>query len=511
MRVAHGERGGRWAWLVRCRICLPPALVGALAALLYTTTAAPTITTRFGGTDGGELTAVAISGGVAHPSGYPTYLLLARLALRVFTGEPAHRLALLSAWSGALAVAGTVALLLIALPNSISARMRRPTIIAGVYGGLLLMTSERLWSQAVIAEVYALHLLLLALGVICLLAWLLHGLPLALIAAALCFGVGLGNHLTLLVALPAGFGAWLSMPQRPRLAPPLMIAALLAFLGGLSVYGLLPFWTLRYAVPSWGDATTLAGFWNQASGAEYRYLVGIVPWPQRLARLGFAVRDLVMQPGLLAVALAVGWGIPFGWRTTRPLFVTTAIIALGALLFAISYGGADGTVYLLPWTWVWCLWSAVGLYAVIDALPQFTRRRIVPRGLCTILAAALISRLVAAYPQMDLRAATVERDQRIAQIERLPPRTILRTDDDAATFGLWYVQRVLGIRSDVLVIDTRLLAQPWYQRQIRRILTGSSSQAVCNLLRLSQRPIYALTPAGPERLVESGVVCDNFQ
>ena len=52
--------------------------VFGLSLALYVATAAPGLTWRNDSADGGELAAAAWTLGVAHPTGYPTYVLLAR-------------------------------------------------------------------------------------------------------------------------------------------------------------------------------------------------------------------------------------------------------------------------------------------------------------------------------------------------------------------------------------------------------------------------------------------------
>ncbi|MBI4236213.1 MAG: DUF2723 domain-containing protein, partial [Chloroflexi bacterium] len=79
---------------------------GGAALLLYAVTAAQTITWRNQGADSGELTAAVMTLGVPHPPGYPTYVLLGRLATVLLPfGDGAHRLALFAALGGAAAVA----------------------------------------------------------------------------------------------------------------------------------------------------------------------------------------------------------------------------------------------------------------------------------------------------------------------------------------------------------------------------------------------------------------------
>ncbi len=181
--------------------------VAALA--VYLATLAPTLTWAHDGADGGDLITATWVLGVPHPPGYPTYVLLGRLFLLWPLGDPAYRLNLMSA----VAAAGAVTLVyLIAI--EITAANWRKHVLAATAGSaaLTFAFSPLFWSQAVIAEVYALNALFAALVIYLLLRWQRGagwGLPLA----ALALGLGLGNHLTLafvgLIAV-AGIGYSLS-------------------------------------------------------------------------------------------------------------------------------------------------------------------------------------------------------------------------------------------------------------------------------------------------------------
>src|SRR3712207_8890927 len=87
------------------------SLVGVailLPFLLFLATMPPTITWRFGGSDSGELISAADSFGVAHPTGYPLFVLMGYLATRVPFGEVAACVNAMNAVLGALAAGGMV-------------------------------------------------------------------------------------------------------------------------------------------------------------------------------------------------------------------------------------------------------------------------------------------------------------------------------------------------------------------------------------------------------------------
>jgi hypothetical protein len=75
--------------------------------LVYLLTLARTLTWAHDGADGGDLIVAVLTGGVPHPPGYPTYLLLGSLFARLQVGAPAFRLNLMSAVGAAAVVAVT--------------------------------------------------------------------------------------------------------------------------------------------------------------------------------------------------------------------------------------------------------------------------------------------------------------------------------------------------------------------------------------------------------------------
>ncbi|MBM2826772.1 MAG: rane protein of unknown function, partial [Dehalococcoidia bacterium] len=135
------------------------SLACALAALgVYVATLTPGV---FWG-DSAELTVSAYVLGIAHPPGYPLYMLLGKLfiTLTPFEGV-AYSMNLLSALFGSLAV-GVVFL--------IARRIAGNPFIAAVTA-LALAFSYRFWRESIIAEVYTLHALFLSLILLFLILW----------------------------------------------------------------------------------------------------------------------------------------------------------------------------------------------------------------------------------------------------------------------------------------------------------------------------------------------------
>jgi len=118
-------------------------LTSLVAWLVYVRTACRTV---FVG-DSGELAAAVHTLGVAHPPGYPLYVLLGKLfSLQVPVGRPVYRLNLFSATMSAVSV-GFLQATLAALGFS---------WLVSVASSLTWAWSASLWSQSGIARAYAL-------------------------------------------------------------------------------------------------------------------------------------------------------------------------------------------------------------------------------------------------------------------------------------------------------------------------------------------------------------------
>ena len=418
----------------RTRPLWPAPLAGLAALGLYARTLAPGLTWAHHAADGGDLLAAALTVGVPHPSGYPTYQLLLRAAIALFPGEPARA----GNWLSALCAAAAVALfadlagrmlahsvvrrdahvtrdasadevashLLWPVSDRVVARSetghsggdfqgRGPSLsgLAAFAAALTWAASPILWGQAVVTEVYALN----ALTVVGLL-WLLwrwreavdagaEGRPSSqikwpvgwpwLVGAGAVLGLGLGNHLTLLLMLP-GAAVWLRAGRRAAGRPTAReaLAALAAVVVGLTVYAYLPLAAAAVPPVNWGDPRRPAQLWALVSGQVYRGLIFGLPLadlPGRLAAWsGEALRQFGGPWGVILALIGL-------WQLDRRLhdwWQATLLIAAAYSVYAIGYNTPDSFVYLIPAACVAALWLAAGLdWLLTVGSRAVTRRR----------------------------------------------------------------------------------------------------------------------------------------
>jgi len=347
-----------FGWLV------PPA-VAVLAVIVIV---GPGLMPGVGYWDTGEFQTVAPLLGTAHPTGYPTYVILGFLANVLLTpiGEPAFRMNVFSLLCVAIA-AGAVVRLTIRLTGSTA---------IGVASGLALATTPVAWNLATHADPHTLHLAFVAVLVALLVRWehgRRDGEPGAnrwLVAAALAFGLAAGNHsLTLLLAAPIGLYVLSVHPgivARPRL-----IGACAAVLVGslVIVYLELPLRAgalgifrapLVYARPDTWD-----GFWYVALAEQFRGSLND-PLGEIPRKLGDVWQLAGSQFGIVAPAIVVGF-LATALRHPRYALLSGSALLI-TVLFNASYSNADiSRYYLGPVLWAWT-WLAVLAGVIVQQL-----------------------------------------------------------------------------------------------------------------------------------------------
>ncbi len=403
-----------------------------LSLLIYLLTLAPDLTWAHFGGDGGELITAAVILGIPHPPGYPTYVLLGKLMSLLPLGTIAWRFNLFSAISVALA-AGVVSVIshqysVVRKPKT-EYRLLKPqywTLITG----LLFAFTPLVWSQAVIAEVYGLNVLLVALFL-----WALLGeRPFPLIGFLL--GLSMTTHLTSILLLP------LALRQTPR--------SQWAKLGGGTVLGLTPFLLLPiFAQGSspvvWGDPTTLRGWWWLVSGRIYHANAFALPIAQWLPRLGEWALLLGVYAGLWVWEFA-----RMRHRQTDKLANSLHFTFWLYLLYAFFYNTPDAAVLLLP--------AILILVLLLSPL----LRRLGWWGWLLPIALLLLN-----FTSQNLRLEAPVRPFATAALEGAPANAIIMTPGNETIFALWYFQAVEGLRPDLILVDENLFAFDWYRARLQ--------------------------------------------
>jgi hypothetical protein len=521
---------------------LAPLLVFCAALLVYGLTAPAGLTWAHHSADGGDLITAARVQGVPHPTGYPTWTLLAALLGQLPLGTLAWRATLLSMLSAAAAAALVSAAVPWLGPHNQSRGAEpggAPSSTAGepdagrtspavlllslapsLAAGLALAFSPLLWGQATVAEVYALHAGLAAAALWALVRWQSGGSSRWAAGAGLFLGLGLGNHLTTVWLLPAAAIVLWSGNGRTtsRLRAGAHLAAGLA--AGLLVYLYLPWAAAGDPPVNWGNPSTLAGLWWLLSAQLYQDYVLAVPWSALPGRLAAGSSGLWRNFLPWGVAAAI-FGLVVLFQRRRSLALALSTSLLLSLAWALSYNTSDSHLSLLPGWVILAMAGGVGVSAALQGVAGWNRR--------AALAAAMLSIALAAAPAiMRWPAQNLRHDQAAEQfysqvLQHVEPGALILTAGDRATFALWYGRYGLGLRSDVALASRDLWSLASYRVTVASQhpdLAGPSLPDGTQMLPAEwqglvreagrQRPIY-LAQAGLAGPVEPSPVIEGYQ
>ncbi|MFN8458727.1 MAG: DUF2723 domain-containing protein [Anaerolineae bacterium] len=497
----------------------------ALAAFcLYVLTLAPTVLDA----DGGEFQFVPWLPGIAHPTGYPFYILLGWLWTHIFpVDEVAWRMNLLSAMLagasvGVVYVVARQMLDIIRPETPLTAR-----VIAAALAAALFAVSPTFWSQAVIAEVYALHALFVA-GLL----WLalryaiyLHRTTTSRSGWLLAFTLGLSltHHRTIILLWPAlavflwrvvrsqqeESGRWSVIFGRQWfIYAGLFVAPLLLYLYLPLIAPLTPYTTLKLS-----DTQTLTLYDNSVLGF-LSHVLGTVftgelkPTAAGLERLGLAWQLLLAQFGWLGVGLALVGLIRLGQQQVNLLWLTGLSFA-AFIAFNLIYFIGDVFVLFIPAWLLVSLWIGVGSLEVAQGLSWWLVRRktgpvatnltfgpmeqrlgqnisfLMTNTLITLLLLWPLILLVSNWSTVDQSHNVAARDRwQTILAEPLPHRAILLSNDRNEIMPLWYYQYVAGRRPDLVGLFPLIVTDSTYAN-VGRVL----DQALA-----SGRPVYLIKP-----------------
>lgn len=399
-------------------------------------------------------------GGVPHPTGYPLWVLLAHIATLFPGGEPAHRVALLSALAAAVAVAAVGLAsreLALAMPPDRNASSYVLAIAPS--GALLLSVTPLFWQQATIPETYALDSALCGASLWLLLRWRRGAAPLWVVTFTV--SLALTNHLVSLAIVCAVVAA---LGVRPRPTWPSLLVAAVPFVVTAFAYLALLWRAAAHPIANWGDPETLPALWAHVTAREYSHFLTGRTLDASAAVVAGVPLHLVAQITPLGTALIVAacYVVVRGaFSTFLPLLVT--IVANLVLVSRDSASAGEGYLHLTYLVLAIVVGAGLAILPVKSFVADQTRQ-VVAGLLVTLVGGLALWQGTSWYAALDLHQDYSLENQASADLAAAPPNTLLLTEDDNPLFALWYVQDVLGVRPDVLVWSVSLVQDPWYGR-----------------------------------------------
>jgi len=444
---------------------VPPGILVTSLLLIYLNSMAPGLSWANSGADGGDLITAAATGGIAHPTGYPVYLLLARLFQLVPIGSLAYRTNLMSA----LAAVITALLVYHLVIRSILPANGNQNWLPGLASAFAFGLAPLIWSQAVITEVYTLHALFSALILYLACVDLSSRFESKRLDRYLgiTFGLAMGNHVTTILLLPALLTAKLFRkstltdefhPTNERKEGLHSLWRRLVWLGyGLLAYLILPLRAFSHPSVNWGNPVRWSAFAWLVSGKLYQDQLFVLT----LSSIGSRVREvaglLIEQFGLPGLMLGL-IGLVVFYQPSR-LYINMIWVIIVFISFAVIYATHDSFIYLIPAFLCFSIWIGLGLGGIMDI--NLGYRQFGTAGALIFILYLFVMAGIH-WPQVD--ASHDLRAERFGEqvLAETPANAIVFAKGDQAVFAMWYFHYALHNRPDLIVVATDLLHFDWY-------------------------------------------------
>lgn len=476
--------------------------------IIYLYTMYPTISPY---RDSGDMIVSAFTLGIAHPPGYPLYVLLGKVfTILVPFGNIAYRVNSVSAFFGA-AACGVLYLLIKKIGEQIFDGKKLILIFGSLFAVFSFSLSSSMHSLSIVSEMYSINAFFTVLIIYLLLcsrpedpATILSDVSgsdrrvetrlnphiiftrYSLLAAFL-FGLGLGNHHTLVLLIPGIFYYLVKRERVKRLesknvfpfSSSHFLTSLLFFLLGFSVYLFLPLRSSQNPAENWGDPSASArNFYRVITRADYG---GVRLHPEKsptAQNSSTAIRNLINFLSI-SVEKRNGWAIATIWFLASGIYLAFRkklfwVLFLfwffsGPVFFIISNLPLTDITslpilepYLIMPMIVFTLYFAFGFLHGLLSLSKFTNDKIV----ISVISAVMCGKILYSLPQLSKRYEFIGYDYSKDLLKTLPKNSILFNPDDTTTFTLKYQQNCILRRGDVrLAVFYKTL---WGYRQLKK-------------------------------------------
>jgi hypothetical protein len=406
--------------------------------------------------------------GTAHPTGYPSYVLVGWLASILLQpiGEPALRMNVLSA-------------ILVAIGSTVTfdlARRLTGSVALGVAAGVGIALTPIVWAVGTHADPHALHFALFAIILWLLVRWeqARRGnamdpavVPAAnprradrlLVAAAIVTGLAVGNH-SLTLLLGPGIVLFVLAVE------PAIVRRGRFILANVAAFA-IPTVLVRFEMvlrAGWlrapfvyADPSTWSGFWYVTLGAQFHGWV-TDPFADVPDRLGALARMTVGQFGPFGPLILVAFVVT-AFRQPRYALLTGITLVLTCFFNSIYPDGAIDRYYIGPaliaWTWLAILAAAFvhALFGADGLRPSLGRSAAMAIAAVILLVPSLVG-FNARAQLVDESTDTAAQDWTHDVLAALAPNAVVVSWWSYST-PLWYATIVDGLRPDISIIDDR--------------------------------------------------------
>lgn len=439
---------------------------------IYVITLHPSITFM----DSGELAAVCYTFGIAHPTGYPLYLILGY----IFSHFPLslsviYKLNLLSAIFTSSAVYVTFFNSELLLRNLIFSRKVKKEKISFSDKEIFIAASVSSFSCALVAsfwfnatqnEVYSLNLLFISIifyYLIKIYFAINHQTNYKNWALLFLFlGLSFANHLTTVYFIPALIFLIYLQYNSDKVNSRKILNYILLVIPGLLLYGILMLRASSEPFFNWSDPHNLSNLIRHIRGQDYSQLMFSSGNVFSLNLLNF-LKEIHKETGIISgIAGILGFAVL--WKKQRKLFFLFMLIIFTSLLISFNYNIIDINSYYAAAYYTLVLLSGTGLIYTVSRFKGNLKLRLI---IANVLIVALFMSMNFSFN--DNSSNYANEDYTLGILNNLDQGSVLLTMQFADVYsGSMYFQHVENRRTDVKVFMLKFLSAPWFLKTIEK-------------------------------------------
>jgi len=398
--------------------------------------------------DSGEITTAVALWGIAHPTGFPLYLILAKLFSYFLPMlDFAQRLNIFSALISSL----TLSFLFIVLKKL---QINKTISLASV---LALTFTYTFWSHATTPQVYSITALFFTLAILIFLHWLDAKKDKYLYLLAIVCGLGVGTHLTFLLVIPFIIIYTLIKDKRLFTIKRVVLFSLLFLLFTTLIYSYIPLRSLQNPIINWGEPNTYQNFKNYITQKDYADKIADRPlesWGLFFNELGKIFTREFTLLGFLIILI----GSIITFIKNKALFFAGFSVIIFNIILLGNYG--NNTDIFILWRYFLPSYIIMTIFLAFSLASFLKNKKYI---LISFVFPIII--LLAHLGQLNQHNVNTTEAFLDNVLLSLPENSVLVMSGDTFFGGFYYKQEVLHQREDLIIIDYLMNTHPWYHEQ----------------------------------------------
>lgn len=478
-----------------------PQITAIAVFLIYLITLAPSVVQI----DSGELAAVQILAGIAHPTGYPLYTMLGYLfsKLPLFDSK-IFQLNMLAAIYCSLAVGIFVYsakfildhLAFFQVVSSTGKKKKDKTkkrnsfieldenikIVLSVFSGLTISFNKTFWFQSTSVEVYSLHLFLISLIFLSLLKAFIGSDTQELsfknpwIVFALVLALGFSNHMTTILIIPGAAYLYFAKEKFTAASFKKLFVMIISFTVVLIlIYSYLPLRASQNPQLNWGNPVDFERIIRHVTGFQYQVWI-FSSTEAAKKQFEYFVSNLPSEFYFTLIPALIGLFTVF--TKSKKFFVFNLINFVITLIYSINYDINDiDSYFLLAFISI----SFFALFGFVKIYEFLSIKKLNHNIILILILLFPVSQFFLNFSEVNQSKTIVYRNYTNALLNSVEDKSlILSYQWDYFISASYYFQLVENVKPQVVIVDKELLRRSWYYNQLERnhpgILNGVKTE-----------------------------------